>query len=109
MGDGAMVVVRVYGVIGPQEWDGHYLQWYDPEGNAGNGDVRITPFREHAARFPDIDAVLRLYRAVQKCRPLRDDGKPNRPLSAFTLDVQQADAAPDNLLDSVMEKMRGVQ
>jgi len=80
-------VVRLYGVIGPQPWDGAYLQWYDPEAHGGLGDVRITADIAHAARFPNFAAVMTLYHAVPKCRPLRPDGKPNRPLCAFTMDV----------------------
>ncbi len=38
-----------------------------------------------AMRFPSLHCVKALANATPRCKPVRADGKPNRPLSAFTL------------------------
>lgn len=64
---------------------GDYLASYNPDAMDGYGMATWTPdigramtFRTHAAAW---DEWLRQSRV----RPLRDDGAPNRPLTAYTI------------------------
>lgn len=66
--------------------DGAWLVWYDPGGNDGNGDATWSHDPAEAARFTD-EEWARLYEAVPANRPLRSDGKPNRPITMFNLAV----------------------
>ena len=44
---------------------------------------RFTKAPNKAKRFADIAEALEFYRTQSARRPLRDDGRPNRPLAAF--------------------------
>lgn len=46
-----------------------------------------TPDIDQAYRFKDSTAALRVYREIKKSDPLRPDGKPNRPLTAFHINL----------------------
>lgn len=71
--------------------EGHYLKSYDPEAFDGRGDAEFTTTRSEAMRFSDAGEALELWRAVPKSRPVRPDGKPNRPLTAFSVMTEAAD------------------
>jgi hypothetical protein len=64
---------------------GSYLASYDPEGADGNGLVRWTRDPAQAMTFATAAAASACHRAVPYNRPLRWDGKPNRPLTLFTV------------------------
>lgn len=67
---------------------GQYLRGYDPDAFDGRGLADWTPDRADAMEFPDVLAAITLYRTVSKVRPTRHDGKPNRPLTAFTVTIE---------------------
>ena len=81
------VSVRLYQLI-PAPGDGNYLRSYDPEANSGRGDIKLTRDPALAMQFADAGEVLRLRQAVPKCHPYRSDGMPNRPLSAYSLEIE---------------------
>jgi hypothetical protein len=64
---------------------GSYLASYDPEGANGNGIAKWTLDPAQAMTFPTAEAASACYRAVPLNRPLRPDGRPNRPLTIFTV------------------------
>jgi hypothetical protein len=64
---------------------GAYLASYDPAGNNGHGDAAWTADPAGALVFSDMAAAAECYRAVPANRPLREDGKPNRPLTMFAI------------------------
>ena len=64
---------------------GNYLASYSPEGADGNGVAKWTPDAAQAMTFATAEAATSCYRAVPYNRPLRADGKPNRPLTIFTV------------------------
>jgi hypothetical protein len=64
---------------------GAYLASYDPEGDAGNGVAVWTRDPAQAMTFPTGEAATACYRAVPPNRPLRPDGKPNHPLTTFSV------------------------
>jgi len=67
----------------PEGMAGAWLVRYDPEGNDGTGDALWSHDPADAARFT-VREWAELYTASPKCRPLRPDGKPNRPITALT-------------------------
>ena len=64
---------------------GAYLASYDPEGDGGTGVATWTRDPAHAMTFATGEAATACYRAVPLNRPLRPDGRPNRPLTMFTV------------------------
>lgn len=82
-------VVKLYGFV-PLSTDGMYLRAYDPEAHHGRGHVEFTAKRAEALTFPDAAAAILLWRAVPHCHPRRDDGKPNRPLTAYHMEIEGA-------------------
>lgn len=69
-------------------WDGCYLREYDPDGDRGRGRVVWTRDRNSAMQFINSAAATSCWQQVSTVRPTRPDGKPNRPLTAFTVTVQ---------------------
>ena len=69
-----------------------WLQSYDLEADDGRGRVTLTAKREDAMTFDDAGAALKAYKSSPKCHPIREiDGKPNRPLTAFTAQIVRVD------------------
>jgi hypothetical protein len=67
-------------------YNGMYLRSYDPEAYDGRGHIEWTNAIERAKRFPDHGAAFECWKTVPACHPVRlTDGKPNRPLTAFTV------------------------
>jgi len=62
-----------------------YLKEYDNETHDGRGFAASTRDINEALKFDSLEAVLEAWKSVSKKRPLRADGKPNRPLSTFTI------------------------
>lgn len=94
----AWVIKLIHLVSGqPTPHDGRYLSAYDPhwlsepvpEPFGGGRYVRALETTDNMAdalRFASVDAAMSLAAAVSPNRPVRPDGKPNRPLRAFTLE-----------------------
>lgn len=62
-----------------------YVQEYTADGFEGRGQLNVTPDIKRAKLYPDIRAVLEEWKRVSATHPVRLDGKPNRPLSAYTI------------------------
>ena len=62
--------------------------WYcvHDTGN-GRGEVGWTDDLRRAKRFVDQDETLEFWRRQSETVPLRDDGEPNRPLTAFDIEI----------------------
>jgi hypothetical protein len=70
----------------PPDIAGSYICRYNPDTD-GEVDILCSPLLEEARLF-DSPAELQEFRAqVSAVRPLREDGKPNRPLTALTLEI----------------------
>jgi hypothetical protein len=69
--------------------DGAWLVDYDPDGNGGTGDWTFTTNRAEARRFPSAAAALECWRQPSTVLPTRPDGKPNRPLTGFTISADR--------------------
>lgn len=75
-------------------WDNHqpdhrgdFLQGYDPEFMNGAGLATWTPDPTHALAFPTMTSAKNLIMTSPRSKPTREDGKPNRPLTAYTLEI----------------------
>ena len=76
--------------LGPTE--GQYLEWFDleahgPMGPYPTGQVSFTPTLERALRFDTAALALETWKRQSRKAPLRPDGEPNRPLTAFTMAI----------------------
>jgi hypothetical protein len=60
----------------------------DPDAFKGRGDAQFTTDPSRAKRFVDAKAALQYWRRESTVQPYRDDGKPNRPLTAYTVEVK---------------------
>jgi hypothetical protein len=79
----------------PHDAAGEYVVSYDPDyhlpdGSYDGGDLVTTPLIEKAGIFTPEEAMA-TYQASPKCdcHRLRPDGEPNRPLTAFDVEMYQ--------------------
>jgi len=88
-----MLALRVVAIRGKGHDDagsdpeGQYICYYDPEAFAGKGEVGGTTDPAKALKFATLDEAIAFYRQVSKSHPVRPDGMPNRPLTAFTVEL----------------------
>ncbi len=64
------------------EFDGQFLKDFDFEAGDGRGLIDMTPDLAEAKVFPTMADAIEFRNRVPKCKPVREDGKPNRPLTA---------------------------
>lgn len=98
MGYGILILGLVVGEPATGH-DGRWLVEYDP-GRDGWDPVLQVPMLAHvvstgdasqARRFPSAQAVHECWTQVDPRQPVRWDGRPNRPLTAYTIEVRQLD------------------
>ncbi len=89
---GGMPKIRIIGLINGRQtaFDGQYVVEYDPsrEGTDPEGNLMLchlvtTPDLEKALELP-VDKCLELWKKANGIRP---DGLPNRPITAFTVEI----------------------
>lgn len=72
-----------------------WLASFDPEARDGRGNVVLTTERKDAMQFADAAEALRVYQSSPKCHPIREtDGRPNRPLTAYHVEIVRTDTEP---------------
>jgi len=76
---------------GPEKMLGEYLMRADIEAYDGRGYAEFTKKVKKAKRFASYDEAFEFWRAQSKTRPLRPDGRPNRPLTAFNITIERVD------------------
>lgn len=75
----------------PSGVDGTYIKSYVPDTDPeGRGDLVVTHDTLAAKRFPDFIDAVSFWKQQSKRNPLRPDGKPNRPLTAYTVTFENA-------------------
>ena len=77
-------VLRIWS---PPELEGQYLQAFDFEAFGGKGFGEFTHDLTLAKRFPNPAAASAYWQTQSTTTPLRLDGKPNRPLTASTVEI----------------------
>jgi hypothetical protein len=86
-------IIRATNTALPEEHLGKYLERYDPEYLNGNGLAVWTDDLSKALRFTDALEAFILYRTVPKAKKKRLDGKPNRPLTAYSVELVEVTVA----------------
>jgi hypothetical protein len=76
------------GFVGHGRFVPGYVKRYDPNLHDGRGDVVVTSDPREAIQFADAKHAMAFYRQVSSTRPVRPDGAPNRPLTAFTVTIE---------------------
>ena len=67
--------------------DGCFLLTFDPDAYHGRGYATWTRDLDKALKFSSVEECLRLWKTISKTRRFREDGKLNRPLTAYTIEV----------------------
>ena len=72
-----------------EDVNGKYLETYDPEAHEGRGFAQFTSDLAKAMKFDTHAQAFDLWKSTPRSRPTRPDGKPNRPLTAFTINFEE--------------------
>jgi hypothetical protein len=70
-----------------------YLRAFYPDRHGGRGEIFFTDDPAEARKFDSFTAVMECWKTQSKVRPLRLDGRPNRPLTAFTIQPERLNAS----------------
>ncbi len=99
-------LIKIIGLaIGqPHHLDGLFVQAYEPsfspDGDANSCVLTGTPDPEEARQFDEIAEAWEFAKRVDQRDPVRAiDGRPNRPITAFTLEFISLDAARREMLE----------
>lgn len=105
-------VIQIAGLIDGTEtaFDGQWVVEYDP-GRQGREPGTGRLMRCHLVTTAELDKATRytkleamdLWRAVDPQHPVRSDGKPNRPLTAFSVMI----GPPDDQISSLIQDVLG--
>lgn len=74
---------------------GVWMQSFDAEAHHGRGEAAWTRVPREAMAFDSMEDAIAFYRTTPKTRPMREDGRPNRPLTAFTVSIEKLGDASD--------------
>ena len=66
-----------------------YVVMYDHDGEYGRGLGEFSANIEHALLFPDKAAAMEFWQRTARWRATRPDGEPNRPLTAYTVEIEE--------------------
>jgi hypothetical protein len=68
--------------------DRGYIAEYDLDARRGRGTIRVTDNPAEALVFEDVAQALRVWKTPSPKYPRRSsDGRPNRPLTALTVEI----------------------
>jgi hypothetical protein len=88
------VVIRIMGLANPAfpgyspcEQSGQFVISLDADARKGRGTIKTTPDMAKAARFKSTEAAVAYWKTQSQTTPFRCDGRPNRPLTAYTVSV----------------------
>lgn len=70
----------------PNDWLG-WLVECDVNARDGFGTIKMTRDVKEAKRFDSADHAIAYYRRQSEIKPLRGDGRPNRPCTAFSVEI----------------------
>jgi hypothetical protein len=70
---------------------GEFVKTFDPDAADGRGLLATTDTPGHAKRFETAAEAWEFWRQTSRTHPVRlTDGKPNRPMTAFTVSIEDA-------------------
>lgn len=84
------VVLRIVALATgrPTLAEGQYVLRYTPDGYQGAGELVTTRNVAEAKRYEHPIDAMRDWKRVSATHPTRLDGKPNRPMTAFTVTTE---------------------
>jgi len=87
-------IIQIVGCAGPFEcsFAGEYILSFDAyanENGLGVGELLTTPNPLDAKRFDNFKAAWEFWKQQSPTVPLRPDGQPNRPLTAFHVSLER--------------------
>jgi hypothetical protein len=88
---GTSMTETVLQVWGDSPVESQYLKSWDIEAHDGRGDATFTADIKEAHGFKNLSEAMETWRSQSVKRPFRDDGKPNRPLTAFSVTLETRD------------------
>jgi len=83
------IVARADGSHSPEAGD--YVVEFDHDAYRGRGMLKSLPDPRYALRFADKAAAMEFWRRTSALRPIRPDGEPNRPLTAYTVEIMDVE------------------
>lgn len=93
------IVMRCMAASDPYDHEGNrppigcFLKRYDAEAFDGRGLSEFTIHLDQALVFDSVADAVRCWQTVPANRPVREDGKPNRPLTAMTMEFLTVEMA----------------
>jgi hypothetical protein len=72
---------------------GQWLRSFDFEYGNGRGDGYFVTDPRKAKVFDSQADAIAFWNTVSKCKPVREDGQPNKPLTSTTFEITPRDAA----------------
>lgn len=96
------VVMKILGFANgtPCPVAGQFLRSFDFEANDGVGHGVFTRNVADAMEFETVRAATEFWQTSPKCRPLREDGEPNRPLTSSSIEIfLKSTIPPDNVVE----------
>lgn len=84
-----MIVIRIVCDATGQSTavDGQYIMSFNPDAHDGRGDVATCMKQGDAKQFNTTAEAHSFWRQQSKVKPLRPDGKPNCPLTAYNVEL----------------------
>ena len=86
-------IIRLCGLASGETFDLNsrvLLKAYDPDGAEGRGAIETTADPAEALRFPEAGAAWLCWQQKSRALLRRPDGKINRPLTAFNIEIIDA-------------------
>jgi hypothetical protein len=83
-------VIQIYALAdgGPSEEEGSFIREFIPDTDAwGRGTLLVTDNQNEALTFASTGEAWEYWKQQSKRVPTRPDGKPNRPLTAYTVSI----------------------
>lgn len=71
-------------------YDGMYVMECNFEAGFGTLAVNVTSDARQAKTFDTFEQAAEYWRTQSKTQPIRPDGKPNRPLTGVTVEIENA-------------------
>lgn len=68
---------------------GHWLMAFDHDAHDGLGHGIFTTSVNSAKRFASMGDAMEFWRRQSTVKPLRADGRPNKPLTALTIEIEE--------------------
>jgi len=69
--------------------DGQYVMSFDHNAHMGRGQLESTGRVDRALRFATKADAMEFWGRQSTFRAVRPDGKPNRPLTAYTVEIEE--------------------